>query len=116
MFRALSAGSELPACLVSEKAACRAWSAVRADEFRGEFLDGEPGAAPVYTAGGSAADDSPSCRDSPGDSHKLQDAADSNNAAGDKDSPIRPNKRDCNKRVARPSSIPIRPIPKAGPP
>jgi hypothetical protein len=64
--------------------------------------------------GDNLADDNPSCRDSPGDSTKRSVADGTRVGAGDKGSTILPNIRGCSTRGAIPSSIPIRPSPKAG--
>lgn len=65
-------------------------------------------------AGDSRWDDNASCRDIPADSPKQSAVDDTKVAAGDKDSTILPNTRGCNTRGALPSSIPIRPSPRAG--
>jgi hypothetical protein len=62
----------------------------------------------------SLADDNPSCLDIPADSTKRSVADGTRVGAGDKGSTILPNIRGCSTRGAIPSSIPIRPSPKAG--
>ena len=62
----------------------------------------------------SLADDNPSCLDIPADSTKRSVADGTRGGADDKDSTILPNTRGCNRRGVIPSSIPIRPSPRAG--
>ena len=64
-------------------------------------------------AADSPSDDNASCRDIPAGSPKQSAVDDTKVAADDKDSTILPNTRGCNTRAALPSSIPIRPSPRA---
>jgi Pentapeptide repeats (8 copies) len=110
-----------PACLVLA-------GEFPADCHRGDFLAGcIPADCPVRTADDcspdrspddwgddSFSDDSASRRDNPDGWPTRSVADDTRGAAADKDSPSHPTRRGCSTRGAIPSSIPIRPIPRAG--
>ncbi len=105
----VSSDLAVPAGLV-----CPRWAlvSVPGGVRRADFRDG---CSPDDLAGDSEADGSPSCRDNLAGWPTQSVVRDNSCAADDKDSaPNRPNSRDCNRRVALPSSIPIRPIPKGG--
>ena len=104
-----SPGRVLPAGPV-----CRVWAEVVLDGgHRVDFPDGLAG-FPEDLEAYSAGDDSPNCHDNLAGWPTQSGAADTQGVADDKDSTILPNSHGCNKRGALPSSIPIRPIPKAG--
>jgi len=121
----LALGSASPA-LPDSKALPVLWTEVRPvlDEYSeaqaamvfpgGPELPDEAAAEPGDMADGIREGDNASRRDIPAGSTTRSADGDTTGAADDTDSPILPNKRDCIGHGVRPSSNPIRPIPRAG--